>query len=382
MKVVIRGVRSQSGFGVATIGLIRLLSAAGHDTRFIPLTQDVGQDSIGLDDSTLRYLDSISIDQNDAFIKNSTFIEVGSLIFGYNCGKPSGVDRYILYTTTETTTINTYYSEAYNTKFDELWTASKFNKASLFCSGVNIPINVLPHLVDTGKFIPELKPYNIKNKRAFNFIVNIDFSYRKGLHLLLPAWMKAFNRDDDVSLILKVSDGNFKDPTRPITSLNELLFKLNYVSSDNAPILVIPNMISERLIPNLYTTGDVYIAPTLGEGFGFPIAESMACEVPPIVSNASAPSEYVTNKDGLLIDLNTDAPVQPITDESLLRRDQNYKGRYLYNLSEDSLYTQLQTAVNMSKDELNTMGQHARQTIINKFSFEPLIKTLNELLGV
>jgi len=380
MKIVVRGVRSQSGFGVATIGLLRLLSKAGYDTRYIPLTGDKTQDAIGISNDTIEYLSSITIDQTDEFINDSTFIDVGALSYGLNISKPKNIKKHILYVTTETTTINPHYVEAFNNKFDEIWTASKFNTASFFSSGVDKPIKILPHLIDTEKFNPELKPLKIKNKKGFNYIVNIDFSFRKGLHVLLPAWMNTFKRSDDVSLILKISNGNFNDPSQAIKAINQLLFNFNYNSKIHAPILIIPSMIDEKYIPNLYTTGDVYVAPTLGEGFGLPIAEAMACGVPTIVSNCSAPSEYTNDNTSFLIGLDDIMPIQEIKDKTLLMRDPSYQGRYIYNISIDSLSKQLWNAYDVEESELYEMGIAARQLIIDRFSFEPLIKTLNELL--
>jgi len=381
MKIVIRGVRSQSGFGVATIGLILLTYEAGHDVRFIPVDTLGKQDTIGINTDVLKFLNSITITEDDPFIKDSMFIEIGSLSYGYYCQRPKIVDKYILYTTTETTTINIAYVELFNSKFDEIWTASKFNRSGFFASGIIIPVHVLPHYVDTEKFNPNLKPYKIKNKRSFNFVVNIDFSYRKGLHLLIPAWMKAFKKQDDISLILKISDGDFTDPVKPIKSLNDLLFKLDYNRDNYAPILVMSSMIDGQYMPNLYTTGNIYLAPTLGEGFGYPIAEAMACGIPPVVSNCSAPNEYVTSKEGFLVHMNEKNPIQPITDESLLIRDANYKGRFLYNISVESLSEQLLRSCSTSIPDLKIMGDNARQAIIDKFSIKPLTKTLNTLLG-
>lgn len=380
MKVVIRGVRSQSGFGVATIGLIKLCINAGYDTRFIPLDQNKWHDKIGINNNTLDFLDNISITNDSSFITDSIFIDVGSLIYVSSCIKPNNIKKYICYTTTETTTINWHYIETFNSKFDEIWTASKFNKVSIGNQKLNIPIKILPHLVDTDKFNPDLKPYKIKNKRSFNYVINIDFSYRKGLHHLIPAWLKAFNKNDDVSLIMKISDGDFTDPSAPIKSLNNLIYKYNYNMINSAPILIIPHMIDEQYIPNLYTTGDVFILPTLGEGFGFPIAESMACGIPPITSYCSAPSEYIDNECAFPIHLNENEPVQLITDLSLLHRDINYTGRYIYNISEESLVNNLRTSYTMSKDLLKQKGKNAREKIINNFSLPVLTNTLTQLI--
>ena len=173
---------------------------------------------------------------------------------------------------------------------------------------------------------------------------------------------------------------DFNDPKRPIDSLNKLLFNINYAANECAPILAIPQMIPEEYIPNLYTTGDYYLAPTLGEGFGFPIAESMACGVPPIVSNCSAPSEYVDDESGYLIHLNETQPIQEVSDESLLLRDRMYKGRFIYDLSLDSFSKALTTAYNESDEDRLIKGNNARQTIIDRFSLEPLTLTIKNIL--
>jgi len=381
MKIVIRGYKNQSGFGVALINLLKVLDKSKYDFRFIPLNAIQEQDDSSLSNDTQNFIKSITINENDSFINDSIFIDIGSLNRGEISIRPKNVKKYILYTTTETTRIDPYYSNIFNKKFDEIWTASRFNKATLYSSGVEKPIKILPHAIDTDIYIPGLPEYKITNKRKFNFLINIDFSFRKGIHKLLPAWLEVFNSTDDVALIMKLSEFDFKDSSRPLKSLNNLLFQFEYTEKDHAPIIVMSDLINEKYIPNMYSICDVYIAPTLGEGFGFPIAEAMSCGKPTITSGCSAPLDYVTNDNGFIIDLDDTKMISKIVnEEGLLMRDQRYKDHYLYDISVESLSYQLEEAYNMSKEELITKGSIARNDIIDKYSLQSVVSILTQLL--
>lgn len=64
-----------------------------------------------------------------------------------------------------------------------------------------------------------------------------------------------------------------------------------------------PGFIPEDELPLWYNTADVFVYPSLYEGFGLPPLEAMACGTPVIVSNASSLPEVVGNA-ALLVDPN------------------------------------------------------------------------------
>lgn len=51
--------------------------------------------------------------------------------------------------------------------------------------------------------------------------------------------------------------------------------------------------VEDELIPNLYSAADIFIFPSLYEGFGLPPLEAMACAVPVVSSNISSIPEVV-----------------------------------------------------------------------------------------
>jgi len=52
-------------------------------------------------------------------------------------------------------------------------------------------------------------------------------------------------------------------------------------------LILLPHLESEEL-PLLYAAADVFLMPSLYEGFGFPLAEAMACGTPALASHASS----------------------------------------------------------------------------------------------
>ncbi len=69
--------------------------------------------------------------------------------------------------------------------------------------------------------------------------------------------------------------------------------------------VMLPGYIPEHELPLWYNAADVFVYPSLYEGFGLPPLEAMACRTPVIVSNASALPEVVADA-GVQVD-----PYQP-----------------------------------------------------------------------
>jgi glycosyltransferase involved in cell wall biosynthesis len=46
-------------------------------------------------------------------------------------------------------------------------------------------------------------------------------------------------------------------------------------------------------MPALYNLADIYVSPSLMEGFGLPLAEALACETPVVAARAGAVAEVV-----------------------------------------------------------------------------------------
>ncbi len=72
--------------------------------------------------------------------------------------------------------------------------------------------------------------------------------------------------------------------------------------------------VEESQLPGLTAGATAFVYPSLYEGFGFPVAQAMACGVPVITSNNSCLPE-VTGEGGLFVD-----PLSPVEIASALRK--------------------------------------------------------------
>lgn len=74
---------------------------------------------------------------------------------------------------------------------------------------------------------------------------------------------------------------------------------INYLGS-SAGQLIEAGFVPDEWMPVYYSMADVYVSPTLLEGFGFPPAEAMACGTPVVASCVSAVPEVV-GPGGILV---------------------------------------------------------------------------------
>ena len=57
--------------------------------------------------------------------------------------------------------------------------------------------------------------------------------------------------------------------------------------------------VSDDLMPEYYQMADIYVTASSGEGFGFPIIEAMACEVPVVATDYTTTDELLRNSSGI-----------------------------------------------------------------------------------
>ena len=114
---------------------------------------------------------------------------------------------------------------------------------------------------------------------------------RKNLLTLLQAYAQ-FRRQSDAAhkLVLGGAPGWFYQPV--LAAVQEL-----GLGTD----VIFPGFIPDSELPLWYNAADVFVYPSVYEGFGLPPLEAMACGVPVIVSDASSLPEVVGDA-GLLVD--------------------------------------------------------------------------------
>jgi glycosyltransferase involved in cell wall biosynthesis len=64
---------------------------------------------------------------------------------------------------------------------------------------------------------------------------------------------------------------------------------------------LLPGYVDAHDLPSLYNAADVFVYPSLYEGFGLPVVEAMACGTPVITSRGSS-LEEIAGEAALLVD--------------------------------------------------------------------------------
>lgn len=171
---------------------------------------------------------------------------------------------------------------------------SRFGQAAFADAGVTS--TYIPHGIE--KFWKP-SPSNVRQQMdvpddAFLVMMNaanIGASDRKGWNQNLRAFAAFARNHPDAVIYLHT------DPTRPDGF--PIARYLHYLGLDEKQTRITDlfayrsGLIDQGTLAQLYTAADVLLSCSLGEGFGLPVAESMACGTPAIVTDFSAQPEIV-----------------------------------------------------------------------------------------
>src|SRR5574341_684895 len=142
----------------------------------------------------------------------------------------------------------------------------------------------LPGVSENFRPLPlaDVKRFRAETGLPERFILHLGtLEPRKNLGMLLRAYACLPQRDR-VKLVLAGAKGW---QTAEISSLIE--------GRGLAQDVILPGYISHETLPLWYNAADIFVYPSLYEGFGLPLLEAMACGAPVIASNTTSVPEAV-----------------------------------------------------------------------------------------
>lgn len=146
------------------------------------------------------------------------------------------------------------------------------------------------------------------SRPVFEFLSVFKWERRKGWDVLLDAYWQEFSPDDEVLLRLHSYVPSWVRGETNITRiLEEYAYKKYGKSLDEVAAVVWDTEgndssgLSRADVRDLYASADAFVLPTRGEGWGLPIAEAMAMELPVIVSNFSGPAAFANDTNAYMI---------------------------------------------------------------------------------
>jgi glycosyltransferase involved in cell wall biosynthesis len=133
----------------------------------------------------------------------------------------------------------------------------------------------------------ELLAIRVRYNLPERYLLHVGIPYkRKNLNLLLKAFQILKRKGIPHKLVLVgFSDKAIKDTENVFL----LLEKINIKKDD----VILIGFVPETDLPLIYKMADLFVFPSLYEGFGYPPLEAMACGTPVVVSNTSSLPEIV-----------------------------------------------------------------------------------------
>ncbi len=190
------------------------------------------------------------------------------------------------------------WAEVFSRDVDEMWVPTHYVREVYIDSGVSADrVYVVPNGIDPQIFSPDANPYRLKTSKRFKFLFVGGAIPRKGIDLLINAYLSTYTSSDDVCLVIKdFGASSFYGGMTFRDQIIDLMKRpgvpeIEYIDADLRP----------EELAGLYVACDVLVHPYRGEGFGLPILEAMACGTPPMLTDGGAALDFCNDENSILV---------------------------------------------------------------------------------
>lgn len=181
-----------------------------------------------------------------------------------------------------------------NNYFDLVLVSTDFVREILVKNGLRTRVGMLPWGVDREQFNPGVSPVKINGLKGFNFLYAGVFTERKGIDVLIRAYLDEFGADEDVALVIK--EAMRQRHYGPW--IDRIMASVKNIKS--APKIIHINK-ADRSIAGYFTACDAGVFPFRGEGFGLPILECIASGRKVLVTRGTGPVDFCNGENSLFI---------------------------------------------------------------------------------
>ena len=226
--------------------------------------------------------------------------ETNHYLFYDNYNKPR-----IAYNVWESTLQPEHYFERLK-YYDEFWVPSKWQKQCTIDQGYpEEKIKVVPEGVDVDTFFPEDVSHEMTSDGRFKFFLAGRWDYRKSTKEVIESFLKTFNKDEPVDLIVSIDNPFSNDGLKTTEE------RLDFYGFTDERIKVLHFPPREDYI-KLLKSSNVFLSCARSEGWNLPLIEAMACGTPSIYSNCSGQLEFAEGR-GLPVNIEKELPVSAST---------------------------------------------------------------------
>ncbi len=254
-----------------------------------------------------------------------------------------------------------------NEGFDAVLAPSRFVARALADSGVTRPIRIIGYPVSLSALLALPARPSPERGDVFTFLHVSSGFPRKGVDVLLTAWVRAFGAGEAVRMVIKTFPNPHNNVAARIADLHARhpgICEIIHLDED---------LPAEKLL-TLYQGADAMVLPTRGEGFNLPAAEAMAACVPLIVSAVGGHRDFIGPEDAILVEGR----------HAGSRSHVAVDGALWFEPDPDSLVAAMRQMVD-APEAARAMATRARQSVRERLDRDAvadrLVSTLAELLG-
>ena len=243
-------------------------------------------------------------------------------------------------------------------QYDELWVWTEWERDCARRGGLaDERIRVVPLGVDTDAFTPAGPAHPVTDDAGCTFLFVGAAIERKGIDVLLRAFVDAFHRDDDVQLVVKDHTGDVF-----YEGLSQRDAVLEAASTRGAPrIHYIDGYLPQSELAALYRGATALVHPARAEGWALPVLEAMACGTPVVVPEFGPFLDYCAPPASRFVSVRRiRAPVQRDFTVNALGYREHVDAIDFCEPDVASLSTALQEITTWTPDDRATRGRAAR----------------------
>jgi glycosyltransferase involved in cell wall biosynthesis len=272
----------------------------------------------------------------------------------------------ILFTTIESDTIHPGFMLRIK-QYDEVWVPCMDNYVSLVRAGFpSSKLRIVKEGVYTDFFTPHSPPLPDYKSDLFTFFFHGDWSYRKGIDILLRSYCQAFKTTDNVRLLMLThyQGTDTEHSAKRITE--ELKYLLQKFNIKNVPkIDFIFDYIPDSDLSSLYNCTDVYVCPSRGEAWCLPVCQSMSCGRPSIITGWGGQTDFCNSKNGYVCKVDK----FDIIDNKCSLSVDFYKGQK-FAFCDVNHFSRLMRHCYENQEEVKEKGKKARKDIYKNFDWK------------
>lgn len=236
--------------------------------------------------------------------------------------------HHVGYTVWETDRLPHHFPKLIN-QADCVLVPSTFNQLTFERSGVEVPIRVVPHILNA--FRPQASTVISQVRSLISAPADDTLFYsintwtsRKAMWTLVNCYLTTFTPDDPVTLVLKTSGRGPRSPTDDDRHDTKLLVAELVSRFDNpARIKVINTKLTQQQIAALHEIGDCFISTSHSEGWGLGLFEAAGAGNPVIATGWGGQLDYLSDQLSFLTRYQL-TPVIDVLGEASYSNDQRW----------------------------------------------------------